>query len=331
MRRRIQGVVAWATGGWLATTLVILASQRASTVPGATGPDAGHDESRVPVEVLIENRFNAGEGLSFNGEGRLFIGANRTVWEVTPDLETRRVAEFTSNLGMAAVGARDLLKADFGPLVHPQHGPNTDGVVWRVAPDGDATRVAVGIGDPNAIVVLPDQSFLVSDDFTTNIYHVTPEGRVSVFTDAIPFPNGLALSPDGSTLYVARIFARAPDGPPPMRFQDFSDEVWRLPLRDSRPAGPPELLFRTGGSSGPDGLAVDVDGRVYLSAARQGQLWRFDPRTSRLALLADGLPGLASLAFGQGAFDHESLYAMQAQGGRVLRFRVGARGATLHR
>ena len=286
---------------------------------------------KVPVEVLIENRFRAGEGLSFNGEGRLFVGANRSVWEVTPDLQTRKIADFTSNLGMAPIGGRDLLKADFGPLVFPQNGPNADGVIWRISPDGDTTRIAEGIGDPNAIVVFPDLSFLVSDDFTHNIYHVTTEGNVSVFTDAIPFPNGLALSPDGSALYVARLFVRAPEEPPPTRFQHFSDEVWRLPLRNFRPAGPPEVIFRTGGETGPDGLAVDVEGRIYLTAARAGQLWRFDPKTGDGEMLADGLQGLASIAFGQGAFDSESLYAMQIQGGRILRFKVGARGAPLHR
>lgn len=276
-------------------------------------------------EVLIEGRFSGAEGLTFNAEGRLFMAADRAVWEVFPDHSTRRLAGFSSNLGLAAYGPRDILMADFGPLVRPQAGPNTDGVVWRITPEGDTTRVADGVGDPNAIVVLPDGDFLVSDDFTHDIYHVTRNGEVSLFTDAIPFPNGLALAPDGSTLYVARIFSRAPTEPPPVRFQDFSDEVWRLPLRNFRPAGPPEVIFRTGGATGPDGLAVDEQGRLYLSAAREGQLWRIDPATGRGELLAEGLPGLASLAFGRGEFDPHSLYATQIRGGRLLRFVLGAR------
>ncbi|NOT06844.1 MAG: hypothetical protein HOP28_01425, partial [Gemmatimonadales bacterium] len=174
---------------------------------------------RLVPEVIIEGRFTGAEGLAFNHEGRLFMAANRAVWEVLPDGSTRRVADFTSNLGMAAIGRRDILKADFGPLVRPQDGPNTDGVIYRITPEGDATRVADGIGDPNAIVVLPSGEFLVSDDFVNDIYLVTPEGRVSVFTSAIPFPNGLALAPDGSALYVAQIFSRAPPGPAPARYE----------------------------------------------------------------------------------------------------------------
>lgn len=276
-------------------------------------------------DVLIEGRFTGAEGLAFNAEGRLFMAADRAVWEVLPDYRTRRLAGFSSNLGLAAWGVRDILMADFGPLVRPQAGPNSDGVVWRITPEGDTTRVADGIGDPNAIAVLPDGDFLVSDDFTHDIYLVTRTGEVTLFTDAIPFPNGLALAPDGSALYVARIFRSAPADPPRARFQDFSDEVWRLPLRNFRPAGPPEVIFRTGGATGPDGLAIDEQGRLYLSAAREGQLWRIDTATGQGELLADGLPGLASLAFGRGAFDRQSLYATQIRGGRLLRFAVNGR------
>lgn len=283
---------------------------------------------------MIEGRFNGAEGLAFNGEGRLFMAANRSIWEVLPDGATRRLADSASNLGLAALGARDILHADFGPLTWLRDGANDDGVVWRITPEGDKTALARGIGDPNAIAVLPDGRLLVSDDFTNNVYSVSPGGEVAVFTDAIPFPNGLALAPDGSALYVAQIFGAAPEGPPPARFTDFSDRVWKLPLANGEPAGAPELLFETGGESGPDGLALGPDGMLYLTAARAGQLWRIDPATRRGELLAEGFPGLASLAFGRGNFDADSLYVVQIRGGRLLRFPVpaprasGAEGAT---
>jgi hypothetical protein len=34
--------------------------------------------------VLIEGRFTGAEGLSFNAEGRLFMAADRAIWEVGP-------------------------------------------------------------------------------------------------------------------------------------------------------------------------------------------------------------------------------------------------------
>lgn len=278
-------------------------------------------------EVVVEGRFAGAEGLAFNGEGRLFISAGRAVWEVQPDGTTRKLRDFASNLGLAALGPRDLAYADFGPTAYPQVGPNDDGVVWRLTPEGEATPIATGIGDPNAIVVLDDGRLLVSDDFTNHIHAVTPGGETSIFTDAIPFPNGLALAPDQSALYVAQIFSRAPDGPPPARFQEFSDRLWRLPLRDGQPAGAPEMLFKTGGESGPDGLVFGPDGFLYMTAARAGELWRVDPATGKGELLADGMPGLASLAFGRGLFDRHSLYVVQLRVGRLLRFDLAADGA----
>lgn len=288
-----------------------------------------HAETIAPV-VVIENRFENAEGLAFSAEGRLYMAAEKGLHEVSVDGATRKIAAFDSNLGLAAIGRRDILMADFGPTAFPQTGPgNDDGAVWRVTPEGAVTKIAARIGDPNAIVRLRNGDLLVSDDFTNDIYRIDSRGAVSVFSDAIAFPNGLALSPDGRWLYVAQIFESAPAGPFPARFTEFSDKVWRLPLRNGKPAGPPVLVFRTGAPSGPDGLAFDRRGRLYLSAARAGQLWRIDPKTGAGELLADNLPGLASLAFGRGAFDRRSLYATQIRGGRLLRFPVDVEGAAL--
>lgn len=304
----------------------ILVSLISAAAVLAASADASAATPLVP-EVVVEGRFNAAEGLAFSNAGRLYMVANRTVWEVLPDGSTAKVAESASNLGLAALGAEDIAHADFGPLTWPRDGDNDDGVVWRITPEGGKSALARGIGDPNAIVVLPDGRLLVSDDFTNHIYAVAADGGVRVFTDAIPFPNGLALAPDGSALYVAQIFGAAPGGPLPRRFTEFSDRVWKLPLAGGEPAGSPEILFETGGESGPDGLAMGPDGMLYLTAARAGQLWRIDPATGAGELLADDFPGLASLAFGRGRFDAQSLYVVQIRGGRLLRFPLAPRSS----
>jgi len=290
---------------------------------------AGAEPPAKPELPVTAERFNdeldASEGLSFNGRGELFIGGNRAVWRAAPDGTLTRITDVTFHLGQAGIGERDILAADFGPQVALRDGPNVDGIVWRITPDGEKTVAVEGIGDPNFILVREDGSYLVSDDFTDHIYLVDLDGTVSLFSDAVPHPNGLALSPDGSILYVAQIFTGlAPLG--------FSDRLWALPLEEGRPAGPPRSVAETG-EGGLDGLAMDERGRVYIADNGGGKIWRYDPESGDVSVVAEGMPHVASLVFGEGDFDHHAIYATSTfrGGGTIWKVRVGVRGAPQHR
>lgn len=282
----------------------------------------------LPVEpvAFLAGVFRAAEGLAFSGEGVMYVTANRAVWRVSTAGDTVRLANVDRHLGVAASGARDVLVADFGPTNAFEHGPNEDGVLWHVTPEGNRTPVVRGIGDPNAVLVREDGTVLVSDDATDAIYIVGRDGSLGVFTRAVSYPNGMALSLDGSILYVAQTFTM-------LEPISFDGRLWAVPLDDGQPAGPARLAVDLGPGKGNDGLAVDERGRVYLAAARPGEVWRLDPSTGTVVLVAEGIPGVASLAFGQGRCDHESLYVTTlARGaGTIWRIPVGVRGAPLYR
>ncbi|UCC72915.1 MAG: SMP-30/gluconolactonase/LRE family protein [Gemmatimonadota bacterium] len=293
----------------------------------ATQERAPEDQIHFPVAptVLVEGEFSRCEGIAFNGEGDLYVAGDRALWRVSTDGEVAKIAELYSNLGLAPIGDRDILMADFGPTNRFNHGPNDDGIVWRITPEGEKTRVVDGgIGDPNFVLVRPDGSFFVSDDATDEIFLVDTERRIALFTDAIGHPNGLALSADGSTLYVAQIFVS-------LRPLVIDDRVWALPLQDGQPAGAPEVIARLGERAANDGLAIDELGRIYVAANGQGIIWRIDPATRETVLIAENMPGVASLAFGQGAFDHHAIYATSTRTGRVWEVKAGVGGAPLHR
>jgi sugar lactone lactonase YvrE len=95
-------------------------------------------------------------------------------------------------------------------------------------------------------------------------------------------------------------------------------------------AGPPALLADLGDRAANDGLALDESGRVYVAANGLGQVWRVDPDSGEAVLIAENMPGAASIAFGRGAFDPESIYVTSTRTGRVWEVRVGARGASLY-
>lgn len=290
--------------------------------------DASSLQFPVEPELFADEPLNACEGIAFNGEGRLFMTCNRAFWELAPSGAATKLVDLESNLGVAAIGERDLLVADFGPTNAFRDGRNSDGIVYRITPEGVKTVAATGIGDPNFILVLNDGSYLVSDDATADVYRVDTNGVVDLYSTAVNHPNGLALSPDGSTLYVAQIFTN-------IRPVVLDGSIWSMRLADGRPLRDAKKVADAGPNAGVDGLATDIDGRVYIAANRAGQLWRYDPADDSMTLLASGMIGIASLAFGEGAFDRQSIYATttfsNGQGGKIWRIPVGTRGAPLYR
>jgi sugar lactone lactonase YvrE len=281
------------------------------------------------AELLVSDKFQGSEGLAFNGEGRLFVTANRALWEVNTDGSVREIVDLHSNLGLAAIGDRDLLVADFGPTNAFRHDRNVDGIVWRITPEGDKSPLITGIGDPNFVLVRADGSILISDDATSDIFIVGDDLKPKLFSTAVNHPNGLALSDDGKTLYVAQIFKSIR---PVVR----DDSLWAIDLVDGIPAGAARLVARTGPLAANDGLAMDAMGRVYIAAnGDAGQVWRYDPADNDIVLIAEGIFGAASIAFGAGEFDHQSIYVSttmnQGRGGKVWRVPVGVEGQKLHR
>jgi len=289
------------------------------------GQVVGEPQFPVTARVLVDGEFQRCEGIAFNGEGDLYVAGNRALWRVSTTGEVTKIADLYSNLGLAPIGDRDILMADFGPTNRFDTGPNVDGIVWRITPEGDTTRIVDGgVGDPNALVVLSDTTFLISDDATDEIFIADMTGRVGLYTDAIGHPNGLALSADGSTLYVAQIFGS-------LRPMTIDDRIWAMSLEKGVPVGEPEVVARTGEGAANDGLAMDELGRIYVAANGAGQIVRIDPETGDVVLIAENMPGAASIAFGQGSFDLESIYVTSTRTGKVWEVKVGVVGAELHR
>lgn len=99
------------------------------------------------------------------------------------------------------------------------------------------------------------------------VYRIDPGDKVSEVTHALEKPNGLALSPDERTLYVAdnnngtdRIDPSAP-APKPGALKVYA---FRLDA-DGRVKEPGKILIDFGAESGCDGMTVDVSGNVYLA------------------------------------------------------------------
>jgi len=67
--------------------------------------------------------------------------------------------------------------------------------------------------------------------------------------DTIPSPNGIAFSPDASTLYLAVTRANA---------------VWRIVLAEDGSIERAATFIQLSGGDGPDGLAIDEAGNLAV-------------------------------------------------------------------
>lgn len=149
------------------------------------------------------------------------------------------------------------------------------------------------------------------------VYRRTAAGALTLVTRELGRPNGIALSPDGRTLYVANsdparavwmAYAVAPDG----SVVGAPDARGRL-LFDATP------LVRQGRPGLPDGLKVDVHGHLF--ATGPGGVLVLTPGGRHLGTIATGR-ATANCAFGD---DGRTLY--MTAGDRLLRVRLATRGA----
>src|SRR5438552_4224749 len=131
------------------------------------------------------------------------------------------------------------------------------------------------------------------------VYRIEKNGTVIEITREAEKPNGLALSPDQRTLYLAdhnnggnRL---SPTDPEPKRG---AMKVYAFPLdEDGRINGPRKTLVDFGKENGCDGMRVDTQGNLYLavrSLARPGILV-IDPTGKELAFIPTGPTGQKGL------------------------------------
>jgi gluconolactonase len=116
----------------------------------------------------------------------------------------------------------------------------------------------------NGDIYFTDQGQTGMQDPTGRVYRLTADGRIERLIDTAPSPNGIALSTDERWLYVAMTRAC---------------QVWRMPLTRDAVTGKANVFAHTpGGTSGPDGLAVDGADGVAFANPGHGCVWILDRR-----------------------------------------------------
>jgi gluconolactonase len=154
--------------------------------------------------------------------------------------------------------------------------------------------------------VFPDMEL----DFK-GVYRLSKDGKLTLLTKEMTYPNGIGLSPDGKTLYVAN--------------SDPKKAIWMsFPVKDDGTLGKGKVFFDATKAVEqkkkglPDGLKVDKDGRVW--ATGPGGVLVFTAEGKHLGTIATGV-NTGNCCFGD---DGSVLYVMCDK--EIARIKTKAKG-----
>jgi gluconolactonase len=196
-----------------------------------------------------------------------------------------------------------------GLLVVCDHGNRR---VYRVEKDGTKTTICdkfegKRFNSPNDLIIHSNGDIYFTDppyglknkdareiDFQ-GVYRVKPDGTVTLLAKELERPNGIGLSPDEKTLYVAQSHSGAA-----------IFKSW--PIKDDGTLGEGKILFdatpweKKGDPGMPDGMAIDQAGNIWGTGP--GGVMIISPQGKLLGRILMGKP-TANCAFGD---DGSTLY-----------------------
>ncbi len=251
-------------------------------------------------------------------EGPVWIkDGNYLLWS---DVPRNRISKWDSATGKTTVfmdpsgysgpktnwgepGSNGLLLDGNGLLTVCDHGNRR---VYRVEKDGTKTTICDSFegkkfNSPNDLIIhsngdiyFTDPPYGLKDKASREIewhgvYRVKPDGKVTLLTKEMTRPNGIGLSPDEKTLYVAQ------SDPELAVFKSW-------PIKKDGTLGKGKVLLdatawvKKGDPGLPDGMAVDKQGNIWGTGP--GGVMIISPQGKLLGRIMMGMP-TANCAFGE--------------------------------
>ncbi|MBA2595837.1 MAG: SMP-30/gluconolactonase/LRE family protein [Chloroflexia bacterium] len=271
---------------------------------------------RAPLTVLISG-FDSLEGPAFDRDGNLFFvnWLSSSIVRRTPD---GSAAEFFNTGGIPAGLAfhRD------GSLYVADEGDDIHGVVRIV--DGQATILVNQYeGQPlngaNDLVFDRNGVLYFSDPWRSSLehpvggfYRLFPDGNLEQIDTGLAFPNGVALSPDKTAVYLA---------------ETRRHRILRYPIGPDGALGARQDFAALPGGEGPDGMAFDEGGNLYVAHYGGGKVAIFSPAGDMVGTIP--IPGAQVTNVAFGGADRRTLVITDVETGSIYQTRVDAPGLRL--
>lgn len=285
-------------------------------------PAAVEIPTQAAEEIVTSDDWGNTEGPAVNSSGALFFTARRTykgIIKWTPD---GGAEEYAAVATMAGPGGLWIDAADNIYLT-----ATDEREVQKLSPSGEVTTIAKGFeADPatakgpnditvsrSGVVYFSDPNGYQGEAAPGTVYWINAAGETAVFDDTVVGPNGIVLSADDRTLYVAHNVGES------------SSEIVRWPLAEDGSAAGPKELVASFEPCVADGMAVDADGRIWVTCYSYGTAHLIDPSTGEtVERITTEKKGLTNAAFGRGA-DANTLYLTGSDMDRVVGFAARAK------
>jgi gluconolactonase len=166
----------------------------------------------------------------------------------------------------------------------------------------------------NGDLYFTDQGLTGLHDPTGRVFRVRPNGEVTCLLDNVPSPNGLVMNRDETVLYVAATRGNC---------------VWRVPFTRSGDVTKVGIYILLSGGGGPDGLALDEQGRLLVAHVAMGSVWVFDEHGEPVYRV-QSCTGRYTTNMAFGWPDRNTLYITESETGTILRAPLDVPGKLMY-
>jgi gluconolactonase len=266
----------------------------------------------------IATGFNSPEGPAFAENGDLYFvnWLTSSINRLGPDGVVHEIVN-TGGIPAGLAFHRD------GTLYCADEGEHLHGVL-KISLTGDvSTFVNSYQGRPlngaNDLVFDRNGVLYFSDPWGTSLakptggfYRAFPDGRLEQIDTGLAFPNGVALNADETAVFLAET------GP---------NRVLRYAIGPDDALGPRAVFAQLSGGPGPDGMAFDAMGRLFVAHHGEGRVDVLDPDGREVDHIP--VPGrqVTNVAFG--GPDFTTLVITEVETASVYRVKLGVKGQRL--
>jgi gluconolactonase len=162
------------------------------------------------------------------------------------------------------------------------------------------------VADSEGNVWFTDSGRTSLSDPTGRVFRLSNNGALHCILENIPYPNGIAVSPDGAFVYVAVTRANA---------------VWKFLRVSPEPTALVGTYIQLSGGLGPDGLAINKHGDLAVAQAQAGRAYVFDKVGDEIARIQTP-GGLWTTSVRFGGPDDRTLYIVDAQTASIFEWRL---------